>query len=200
MSHGLLVMCTFRFKFYKKVTHYDSFVCDTTHSYVIRLIHRRAPKAGYSPFTGDVTHLHVWHDSFICVTWLIYICVMPHSHVWRDSFICVTGLIHMCDRTLSHVWQDSFICVTRLFHVWTGLFHVICVRMWLRPCSVSQMPIQDPAVPCPWFWTVRYPKGNEMINTHQASSVWKNGRPGAVERPYPHTPVAAHFDRVPEFE
>jgi len=145
-------------------------------------------------------HSNVWQDLFICVTGLIHTCDKTHAYVWQDAFICVTGLIHMCDRTLSHVWQDSFICVTRLFHVWTGLFHVICVRMWLRPCSVSQMPIQDPAVPCPWFWTVRYPKGNEMINTHQASSVWKNGRPGAVERPYPHTPVAAHFDRVPEFE
>ena len=30
-----------------------------------------------------------WHDSFICVTWLIYLCDMTHSFVWRDSFIWV---------------------------------------------------------------------------------------------------------------
>jgi len=32
----------------------------------------------------------VWHDSFICVTWLIHMCDMTHSYVWHDSFIRVT--------------------------------------------------------------------------------------------------------------
>jgi len=39
----------------------------------------------------DMTHLyvrkyliHVWHDSFIRVTWLIHMCDMPHSFVWHD--------------------------------------------------------------------------------------------------------------------
>jgi len=34
-----------------------------------------------------MTHLYVWHDSFICVTWLIHMCDMTHSYVWHDSFI-----------------------------------------------------------------------------------------------------------------
>ena len=66
---------------------------------------------------SDMTHLYVWHDSFICVTRLI------HTHrrclclqVWRDSFICVTCLIRMCDMTHLYVWHDSFICVTWLIH------------------------------------------------------------------------------------
>jgi len=25
---------------------------------------------------------HMWHDSFICVTWLIHMCDMTHSYVW----------------------------------------------------------------------------------------------------------------------
>ena len=58
-----------------------------------------------------MTNLYVWHDSLICVTWLIYMCDMTHSYVWHDSFICVTWLIHMCDMTHSGVWPDSFICV-----------------------------------------------------------------------------------------
>jgi len=33
---------------------------DMTHSYVILLIH-----------THDMTHLYVWYDAFICLTWLI---------------------------------------------------------------------------------------------------------------------------------
>jgi len=47
----------------------------------------------------DMTHSYVWHDSFICVTWLIHMCDMTHSHVWHDSFTCVTWLIHICDMT-----------------------------------------------------------------------------------------------------
>jgi len=39
----------------------------------------------------DMTHSHVWHDSFTRVTWLI--------HMWNDSFICVTRLIHMHEMT-----------------------------------------------------------------------------------------------------
>jgi len=59
----------------------------------------------------------VWHDLFVCVTWLIHMWDMTHSYVWRDSFICVTRLIHMCDATHSYVWHDSFICVTWLIQM-----------------------------------------------------------------------------------
>ena len=60
----------------------------------------------------DITHSYVWHDSFICVTWLIHMCDITHAYVWHDSFICVTWLIHMCDMTHSYVWHDSFLCVS----------------------------------------------------------------------------------------
>jgi len=71
-----------------------------------------------------MTHLYVWHDSFICVTWLIHMCDMTHSHVWHDSFIRVTWRIHTCDMTHPYVWHDSFnvwhdsfISVTYIIHV-----------------------------------------------------------------------------------
>ena len=104
-------------------------MCDMTHSLrVTQLI----------PIC-NMSHLHVWHDSkmyvtywFICVTWLI-------PYVWHDSFIraiyisfmfatwlvhmcdmphalCVTWHIHVCDVTPSYVWHDSFIGVTWLIH------------------------------------------------------------------------------------
>jgi len=60
---------------------------------------------------------HVWHDSFICVTWLIHMCDMTHLYVWHDPFIRVTWLVHMCDMTHSYVWHDSFIRVTWLIHM-----------------------------------------------------------------------------------
>jgi len=43
----------------------------------------------------DMTYSYVWHDSFICVTWLIHKCDMTHSYVWQVSFhrlISIVGL------------------------------------------------------------------------------------------------------------
>jgi len=48
----------------------------------------------------DMTHSHVWHASFVRVTWLIHMCYTTHSYVWHDSFICVTWPIHTCVSTL----------------------------------------------------------------------------------------------------
>ena len=41
-------------------------------------------------------------------------CGMPYSNVWHDSFICVTWLIHVCDMTHSCVWHDSFMRMTNV--------------------------------------------------------------------------------------
>jgi len=41
------------------------------------------------------------HGSFM------YVCGMTHSYVWHDSFMCVTWLIHKCDMTHSCVWHSS---------------------------------------------------------------------------------------------
>ena len=75
-----------------------------------------AVRVAWLVHTCEVTHLHAWNESFICVTWLIHTCEVTHSYVWRDSFICVTWLIHMCDMTHSCVWCDSSISVTTLPH------------------------------------------------------------------------------------
>jgi len=76
-----------------------------------------------------MTHSYVWHDSFICVTWLIHMCDMTHSHVWHDSFIYVTWLIHMCDMTHSHVWHDSFI-----YDTYTCV-HRVCAHEFVSMCT-----------------------------------------------------------------
>jgi len=79
---------------------------------------------------------YVWHDLFIYVTWLIYMCDMTHSYVRHDSVICATRLIHMCNMTHLYVRHDSFICATRLIHMYdmTHLYvrhdSFICVT-WL---------------------------------------------------------------------
>jgi len=52
--------------------------------------------------SGDMTHSYVWHDSYICMTWLIHKCDMTRTRKWHDLFACVTRLIHMCDVTHSY--------------------------------------------------------------------------------------------------
>ena len=50
----------------------------------------------------DMTHSHVWHDAFTCVTWRFHMCDMTHSYVRHDWIIRVTWLLHMHDMTVLH--------------------------------------------------------------------------------------------------
>jgi len=85
-----------------------------------------------SDMTRD-SFICVWHDPFICLTWLMHMCVVLLSGAASDMlynlFICVTllmthacvwhdpGLIHMCDMP-----RDLFMHVTWLFHT-CGMTH-----------------------------------------------------------------------------
>ena len=48
--------------------------------------------------SDDMTH--IWMGPIIHVICLIHMCDMTHSYVWHDSFICVTWLIHVTRRDL----------------------------------------------------------------------------------------------------
>jgi len=49
----------------------------------------------------DMTHSYVWHDLFICVTWIIHMCDRIHSDPWRE-------LSYTCDTT--HPYEPLSIC------------------------------------------------------------------------------------------
>jgi len=82
------------------------------------------------------THWHVWHrkDSFMRhACQVIHLCDMTHSSVWHDSFICVPWLIHMCAMTWldTHAsWMRHEACVTwlRIKCVWHD--SLACVQVW----------------------------------------------------------------------
>jgi len=90
----------------------------------------------------DMTHWYVWHDSLICVTWLIRMRDVTHSYVWHDSFLRVPWLIHTCDMTHSNAWHDSFIRVTWLIltcattHSYARHDSFICVTYSFRHSNV----------------------------------------------------------------
>ena len=87
----------------------------------------------------DMTHSYKWHDSFICVAWLIHMCDMTHSYVCHESCICVTWLIHMCDMTHSYVWHDSFICNIHPVALKIALKMQKCILALSRATCLSQM-------------------------------------------------------------
>ena len=105
----------------------------------------------------DVTHLCVWHDSFVC---LIHMCDMTHLSVCHDSFIvvtssiiCVPWLIYICEITHLCVWHDSpiylwnhsYICLTWLIYmcdmthlyVWYDSF--VCVLWLICICKMTHL-------------------------------------------------------------
>jgi len=109
----------------------------------------------------DVTHSHVWCDSFICERrdslWLWHGSFTCFTWLVRDSIICVTWLIHMCNvktwicnmthwcvlcdsftcaMWLFHMWHDSLIYVTWLFHMWHDSF--ICVTWLIHSCDMTR--------------------------------------------------------------
>jgi len=66
-----------------------SLVCDMTHSLVCDMTHSLVCDMTHS-FVCDMNHSYVWHEPFICVTWLTYLCDMTcvkdvgcHNGVWK---------------------------------------------------------------------------------------------------------------------
>jgi len=111
---------------------------------------------------------YVWHDSFVCLTWLIHRGDMTHSHVRHDSFICETWLIDMCDTMIirmshmihSHVRRVawSFVghtyvcvchtCVTRVMWDMRLMTHIrmshVRLYVWHESCGTPLMSHMTP--------------------------------------------------------
>jgi len=84
----------------------------------------------------------MWHISyewgaplaFIRETWLIYMCDMTHVYVWHASFLCATCLIHTCHNSCIYVTWFVSLCVHKwdithayewgVSHVWRSCLHV----------------------------------------------------------------------------
>ena len=67
-------------------------------------------------------------------------CNMTHSQAWHDSFICVTWLIHKRDMTHSRAWHDLTICAICQFCAMCNMTDVCHVQyVSCVPCAIWQM-------------------------------------------------------------
>jgi len=78
----------------------------------------------------DMTHSCVWHDSFVCVTWLIRVCDMTHWYVWHDSmYRSSRGRAVLCmerEKERVHpVMHHVLCCAGCVTH------HYVCDMTWL---------------------------------------------------------------------
>jgi len=69
--------------------------------------------------TCGMTHSYVWHDSFICMTWLFIGVTWPiHMRILLLSFSSsAIWLVRTCAMTHLYAWHDSFIWLTLPIHV-----------------------------------------------------------------------------------
>jgi len=101
-------------------------------------------------------HLYVWHDSFICVTWLIHVrdnatsrvmlCERTHAYVLHNSLRSMTCF-------LQYVWHDWFMCAVTDLYEWHDLF--TCVTLLFRTCGITRLYAWHDSVICV-MWPVTY--------------------------------------------
>ena len=91
----------------------------------------------------------MWHDSFICVMWLIPTCDMTHPCLCHDLFMCVTLPIHVCDATLiAYLHQQFTAYCGNAEYVWHGSF--ICMPCILHICDMTRLHLNDSCHICEW--------------------------------------------------
>ena len=87
-------------------THTHTHTHTYTHTHTHTHTHTYAHTYTYRQGSGNRWHLRsryaahscVWHDSFKCVAWLMYMCAMTHSYICADAWICVCQWLHLRGR------------------------------------------------------------------------------------------------------
>jgi len=141
---------------------------------------------------SDMTYSYVWHDSFTRVTQLIAMCAM---HVWHDAFIRVTWLIHTCNTTHSHVWHNTLPCapcmcdMTHLY-VWHDSF-TLCdtthSHVWhiSMPCHVRMTDTLFPFSSVRWFLFSCFNFYFPAVNSNRLACIkWNRYRYTKWKNPY----------------
>ena len=114
-----------------------------------------------------MTYSCVWHDSIICVTWLVYMCDMTHLYVWhiaRGMMNISLWLIYKCDApTCSYVLHSWFnythSCVWHhargIMNISSWLLYIcgicassICATWLIRMCDMTHSYVWHDSLIC----------------------------------------------------
>ena len=87
----------------------------TYHSWYWHDQQQLCPKPSLPRGSRVPIHSYVWHDSFMCVTWLVHMGDTTHSYVWHVCDMTHSYVWHVCDMTHSYVWH---VCDTTHSYVW----------------------------------------------------------------------------------
>ena len=104
-------------------------------------LQRKWQKGDMTFHACDLSHTCVTQLTYTCgatrlyLTWLMHMCDMTHVHVWHDSSTCVTWLMHswrmhMCDMTYVHVGHDSVSVRTSTSAKMTERFRYMSIVIW----------------------------------------------------------------------
>ena len=130
-------------------------MCDMTHSHVwldqFKCVHHHQFLGQYygcvcevTYSDGDMTDSYVWHDSSMCVIWLVHMCDMTHPHMCdltrlihiyvtrHESSTCVRhdSSTYVWHDSSTQVWQDACICVDMQSVIHTSHPHESFTCVW----------------------------------------------------------------------
>ena len=121
----------------------------------------------------------------------LHVCNMTRSCVWHDSFMCVAWLIHVCHMTRARVWHDSFMSHNNQFS--TILAHVVVHNFFYHMvdyafvfacsvCEISKKNHQEGnAHLMIFFFSEYYAHGCEHLSTHSVYLMGWLGFLGSLE-------------------
>jgi len=79
---------------------------------------------------SSIPYSFVWHDSFVCLPWILHLCVTWLLHVWDTTsthIVIPAGADTASAGPMAYLYvsHDSFTWVTWLVHVW-DVSHITC--------------------------------------------------------------------------
>jgi len=90
-----------------------------------------------------MTHVCVCHDSCMCVSWLMYVCVVTHVGVCHDSCTCMSWLMHMwvmtwtCFMNRAKLLTEE-LCITQSAIVWILGVVLVTLQHTATHCNTLQ--------------------------------------------------------------